>query len=45
LGKWEVSIKDYEMLQNEAPEDEELGRALMEAKEQLKKQKGLDAAA
>lgn len=33
------------MLQNEAPEDEELGRALMEAKEQLKKQKGLDAAA
>ncbi|KAG6768431.1 hypothetical protein NC652_019364 [Populus alba x Populus x berolinensis] len=45
LGKWEVSIKDYEMLQNEAPEDEELGRALMEAKDQLKRQKGLDAAA
>ncbi|KAJ6677995.1 hypothetical protein OIU85_008566 [Salix viminalis] len=42
LEKWEVSIKDYEMLQNEAPEDEEVSRALMEAREQLKKQRELD---
>ncbi|KAF9681893.1 hypothetical protein SADUNF_Sadunf05G0050500 [Salix dunnii] len=45
LEKWEVSIKDYEMLQNEAPEDEEVSRALMEAKSELKKQRGPDAAA
>ncbi|KAH8507776.1 hypothetical protein H0E87_010079 [Populus deltoides] len=45
LEKWEVSVKDYEMLQNEAPGDDEVSRALMEAKSELKKQRGPDAAA
>ncbi|KAI5587942.1 hypothetical protein POPTR_005G076800v4 [Populus trichocarpa] len=45
LEKWEVSVKDYEMLQNEAPGDDEVSRVLMEAKSELKKQRGPDAAA
>ncbi|WCJ44489.1 TPR repeat-containing thioredoxin TTL1 [Euphorbia peplus] len=42
MGKWEDSIEDYEMLIRESPADEEVGRALFEAKIQLKKQRGED---
>lgn len=40
LGKWKASIQDYEVLAREAPEDEEVSRALVEAKAQLKRQCG-----
>ncbi|XP_030535099.2 inactive TPR repeat-containing thioredoxin TTL3-like [Rhodamnia argentea] len=40
LGKWEASIQDYEVLAREAPEDEEVSRALLGAKAQLKRQCG-----
>ncbi|KAI6699598.1 hypothetical protein NL676_013922 [Syzygium grande] len=40
LEKWEASIQDYEVLAREAPEDEEVSRALLEAKAQLKRQCG-----
>lgn len=42
LERWEASIQDYEMLIRETPGDEEVGRALFEAKIQLKKQRGED---
>lgn len=42
LERWEASIQDYEMLIRESPADEEIGRALFEAKIQLKKQRGED---
>lgn len=35
-------MQDYEMLIRESPADEEIGRALFEAKIQLKKQRGED---
>ena len=38
LERWEAAIQDYEMLIQETPGDEELGRALFEAQIQLKKQ-------
>ncbi|KAL1326982.1 hypothetical protein HN51_037088 [Arachis hypogaea] len=37
LKKWEAAIQDYEILVKETPEDEEVSRALLEAKEQLSK--------
>ncbi|KAI9200561.1 hypothetical protein LWI28_009808 [Acer negundo] len=42
LERWEASIQDYEMLIREIPGDEEVGRALFEARVQLKKQRGED---
>ncbi|KAL5779667.1 hypothetical protein ACOSQ2_010404 [Xanthoceras sorbifolium] len=42
LERWEASIRDYEMLIREIPGDEEVGRALFEARVQLKKQRGED---
>ncbi|XP_074280153.1 TPR repeat-containing thioredoxin TTL1-like [Silene latifolia] len=42
LGRWEASVQDYEILIREKPGDEEVGRALFEAKIQLKKQCGED---
>ncbi|KAG4175703.1 hypothetical protein ERO13_A11G200264v2 [Gossypium hirsutum] len=38
LGKWEASIQDYEFLQKETPDNEEIQRGLSEARMQLKKQ-------
>ncbi|XP_058781536.1 inactive TPR repeat-containing thioredoxin TTL3 [Vicia villosa] len=40
LERWEASIADYEILLRETPEDEEVNRALLEARVQLKKQRG-----
>ncbi|TKY60296.1 Inactive TPR repeat-containing thioredoxin TTL3 [Spatholobus suberectus] len=40
LKRWEASILDYEILLKETPEDEEISRALLEAKEHLTKQRG-----
>ncbi|KHN29073.1 Inactive TPR repeat-containing thioredoxin TTL3 [Glycine soja] len=40
LKRWEASIQDYEILLKETPEDEELTRALLEAKEHLIQQRG-----
>ncbi|XP_021274467.1 inactive TPR repeat-containing thioredoxin TTL3 [Herrania umbratica] len=40
LGKWEASIQDYEILQRETPDSEDVKRALSEAQMQLKKQRG-----
>ncbi|KAK2389784.1 hypothetical protein P8452_27313 [Trifolium repens] len=40
LERWEASIGDYEILLKETPEDEEVNRALSEARVQLKKQRG-----
>lgn len=40
LEKWGLSIEDYEILQRESPEDESVSQALLEAKAQLKKQRG-----
>ncbi|XP_050204830.1 inactive TPR repeat-containing thioredoxin TTL3 [Mercurialis annua] len=37
LEKWEASIQDFEILQKEAPEDEEVSKGLLEAKAQLQK--------
>ncbi|XP_058096769.1 inactive TPR repeat-containing thioredoxin TTL3-like [Magnolia sinica] len=42
LERWEASIQDYEALIRETPGDEEVGRALFEAKVQLKKRRGED---
>ncbi|KAH9611459.1 hypothetical protein KSS87_009109, partial [Heliosperma pusillum] len=42
LARWEASIQDYEILIREKPGDEEVGRALFEAKIELKKQCGED---
>jgi len=40
MERWEASIQDYEVLAREAPEDEEVSRALLEAKAQLKRRRG-----
>nr|KYP38190.1 DnaJ isogeny subfamily C member 7 [Cajanus cajan] len=40
LKRWEASIQDYEILLKKTPEDEELSRALLEAKEHLIKKRG-----
>ncbi|XP_021804110.1 TPR repeat-containing thioredoxin TTL4-like [Prunus avium] len=37
LEKWQASIQDYEILLKETPGDEEVSRALSEARQQLKK--------
>ncbi|KAL5559018.1 hypothetical protein UlMin_035229 [Ulmus minor] len=42
LERWEASIQDYELLIRETPGDEEVGRALFDAKLQLKIQRGED---
>ncbi|XP_021900575.1 inactive TPR repeat-containing thioredoxin TTL3-like isoform X2 [Carica papaya] len=42
LGRWEAAIQDYEMLIRESPGDEEVGRALFDARVQLKKLRGED---
>ncbi|PPD96281.1 hypothetical protein GOBAR_DD06685 [Gossypium barbadense] len=42
LERWETAIQDYEKLIRETPGDEEVARALFEAKVQLKKQHGED---
>ncbi|KAF5737980.1 putative Tetratricopeptide repeat protein [Tripterygium wilfordii] len=40
LGRWEASIQDYEVLQKETPEDEEISQGLEQAQAQLKKRRG-----
>ncbi|CAL0333145.1 unnamed protein product [Lupinus luteus] len=40
LERWEASIQDYEMLAKEAPEDEEVNKALLEAQAHLMKRQG-----
>ncbi|XP_022773873.1 inactive TPR repeat-containing thioredoxin TTL3-like [Durio zibethinus] len=40
LGKWEASLQDYEILQRETPDNEEVKRGLSEAQMQLKKLHG-----
>ncbi|CAL9114918.1 unnamed protein product [Musa textilis] len=40
LERWEASAQDYEALVGQLPGDEEVGRALSEARQQLKKQRG-----
>ncbi|KAF7140608.1 hypothetical protein RHSIM_Rhsim06G0083400 [Rhododendron simsii] len=40
LERWEAAIQDYEVLIRETPGDEEVGKALFEARIQLKKQCG-----
>ncbi|KAK7311134.1 hypothetical protein RJT34_09059 [Clitoria ternatea] len=40
LGRWEASIQDYEILLKMTSEDDEVKRALLEVKTQLKKQQG-----
>ncbi|KAK6940142.1 hypothetical protein RJ641_029673 [Dillenia turbinata] len=40
MERWEASVHDYEMLIRETPGDEEVGRALFEARIQLRKQHG-----
>lgn len=42
LERWGASIQDYEVLIRETPGDEEVGKALFEAKIQLKTQRGED---
>ncbi|XP_022975917.1 TPR repeat-containing thioredoxin TTL1-like [Cucurbita maxima] len=42
MERWEASIQDYEVLIRETPGNEEVGRALFEAKLQLRKQHGED---
>lgn len=42
MGRWEAAIQDYEMLIRESPGDEEVGRALFDARVQLKKLRGED---
>ncbi|KAE8731265.1 hypothetical protein F3Y22_tig00002840pilonHSYRG00878 [Hibiscus syriacus] len=37
LGRWEVAIQDYEILIRETPRDDEVGRALFEARVHLNK--------
>lgn len=38
LERWEAAIQDYEMVMREMPGDEEVGKALLDAQAQLKKQ-------
>ncbi|XP_030463340.2 inactive TPR repeat-containing thioredoxin TTL3 [Syzygium oleosum] len=40
LGNWEASIRDYEVLNRETPDDEEVSRVLSEARSQLNRQRG-----
>ncbi|XP_019414499.1 PREDICTED: inactive TPR repeat-containing thioredoxin TTL3-like [Lupinus angustifolius] len=40
LKRWEASIQDYEVLVKEAPENEELNKALLEAQAHLLKRQG-----
>ncbi|KAL1336635.1 hypothetical protein HN51_031001 [Arachis hypogaea] len=40
LERWEASIQDYEILLKETPDDEQVKRALLEAQEKLKTQRG-----
>lgn len=40
LGNWEASIRDYEVLNRETPDDEEVSRVLSEARSQLNGQRG-----
>lgn len=42
MERWMASIQDYEILIREFPGDEELGRAMLEAQAQLKKQRSQD---
>ncbi|XP_042392189.1 TPR repeat-containing thioredoxin TTL1-like [Zingiber officinale] len=42
LERWEASVQDYEALVQQLPGDEEVGKALVEAQQQLKKPKGQD---
>lgn len=42
IERWEASIQDYEILIRDKPGDEEVGRALFEARVKLKKQRGED---
>lgn len=42
MERWEAAIEDYEMLLREKPGDEEVGRALFEAQQQLKMLRGED---
>ncbi|GAV59266.1 Thioredoxin domain-containing protein/TPR_8 domain-containing protein/TPR_11 domain-containing protein [Cephalotus follicularis] len=43
MERWEAAIQDYEMLIRETSGDEEIVRALFEAKVQLKKEEGEDS--
>ncbi|XP_039156225.1 inactive TPR repeat-containing thioredoxin TTL3 [Eucalyptus grandis] len=40
LRSWEASVRDYEVLNKETPDDEEVSRALSEAQSQLDRQRG-----
>lgn len=40
LERWEASVQDYEALIDQLPGDEEVGKSLSEAQQQLKKQRG-----
>lgn len=42
MERWEVAIQDYEMLIREKPGDEEVARALFEARLQIKMLRGED---
>jgi len=42
LQKWELAIRDYEILLQESPGDEGVCKALFDALLQLKKQRGQD---
>uniref|UniRef100_A0A1J3G3Z0 Inactive TPR repeat-containing thioredoxin TTL3 n=1 Tax=Noccaea caerulescens TaxID=107243 RepID=A0A1J3G3Z0_NOCCA len=43
IGKWELTVADYEILKKEIPEDEEVTRGLSEAQQQLMKRHGQDS--
>ncbi|KAK4785609.1 hypothetical protein SAY86_002298 [Trapa natans] len=40
LGRWDASVQDYEVLITETPDDEEVARALSEARQKLELQRG-----
>lgn len=42
MQKWETAIRDYEILLQESPGNEDVAKAYFEAQMQLKKQRGED---
>jgi len=42
LQKWEAAVRDYEILLQESPGDENVARGFFEAQVQIKKQRGED---
>lgn len=43
MRKWELVAADYEILEKDTPEDEEVIRGLSEAQQQLMKRRGQDS--